>query len=63
MTRRITAAQIDSARARALATIAGTYQAPAPTKAQRSTRFMPKVTPRPRELAVRSKTGTRIGPR
>jgi hypothetical protein len=52
-----------AARAKALAMIAGTYQAPPPKKATRTTRFMPPVSARPRDLAVRSKSGNRIGPR
>lgn len=63
MTRRLTAAVILAARERALATIAGTYQAPAPKIATHASRFSPRVTPRPRELAVRSKGGNPIGPR
>lgn len=63
MSGKIPAAVALAARAKALAMIAGTYQAPPPKKAKRTTRFMPAVKPRPRELAVRSKTGTRIGPR
>lgn len=63
MTRKVPAAVMLAAREKALAMIAGTYQPPKPKKANRSTRFMPPVKARPRDLAVRSKTGTRIGPR
>ena len=54
---------LSAAQKLALAVMRGEAEYPPPRQANRSTRFMPRVTPRPRDLAVRSKTGTRIGPR
>lgn len=58
--KKITAAAITAARAKALAMIAGTYAPPEPVRATRASRFNTGIKRRPaaeRSLAMRSKDG------